>query len=84
MNQALLNFVDLFVFAVNGIVVVSILCSWFPSLRRYGSETILGMAEVILVPARKLVPPRGPLDWSPLMTIFGLQVLQGLLHGILN
>lgn len=83
-NQVLLNFVDLFVFTANGLVVISILASWFPSIRRLpGGETALGMAEVILIPARKLIPPRGPLDWSPLITIIALQVLQTGLHNLL-
>ena len=83
--SVLLNFVDLFVFFANGLVVINILASWFPSIRKIpGSETSLGMAEVILLPVRKLIPPRGPLDWSPLVTIIGLQFLQGLLHSYIR
>lgn len=85
MNNLLLTYVDLFVFVANGIIVVGILCSWFAGLRRMpGVETLLGMAEVILTPARKLVSPRGPLDWSPLMTIIGLQILQSALHSLIK
>lgn len=83
-SSVILNFVDLFAFVANGLIVVSILTSWIPSLRKIpGAETALGMAEVILLPVRKLIPPKGPLDWSPLVTIIGLQLLQVFLQSIL-
>lgn len=80
-SLVVLNFVDLFVFCANGLIVIEIIASWVPSLRKIpGTETALGMADVILLPVRKLLPPKGALDWSPLVTIIGLQLLQGLLH----
>ncbi len=83
-NEILINFIDLFVFVANGLIVINIIASWVPSLRRIpGTEAALGMSDVILQPVRKLLPPKGGLDWSPLVTIIGLQVLQGLLHGLL-
>lgn len=82
MNSSVaLNFIDLFVFCANGLVVINIIVSWVPSLRKVpGTETALGMSDVILLPVRKLIPPKGALDWSPLVTIIGLQILQGFLH----
>jgi uncharacterized protein YggT (Ycf19 family) len=83
-GSVVLNFIDLFAFVANGLVVIHIIASWVPSLRRLpGAETAIGMAEVILLPARKLIPPKGPLDWSPLVTIVGLQLLQSLLHSLI-
>lgn len=83
-SSVLLNFVDLFVFFANGLVVINIIASWVPSLKRIpGSDTALGMSEVILLPVRKVLPPKGALDWSPLVTIVGLQLLQGALHSYL-
>jgi YggT family protein len=80
-NEILLNFIDLFAFVANGLIVINIIASWVPSLKKIpGTETALGMSDVILLPVRKLLPPKGGLDWSPLVTIIGLQVLQGLLH----
>lgn len=84
MNSTIGNFVDLFSFAANGIVVVSILVSWFPRMAQWpGVDSVMGMAEVILWPARRLFPPKGALDWSPLVTIVGLQLLQGFIHSLL-
>jgi uncharacterized protein YggT (Ycf19 family) len=84
-SSVILNFVDLFVFFANGLVVVHIIASWVPSMRKLsGSETILGMADVILLPVRKLIPPKGPLDWSPLVTIVGLQLIQSALHSYIK
>lgn len=84
-SSVILNFIDLFAFFANGLVVISIIASWIPSMRRVpGAETALGMADVILTPVRKLIPPRGALDWSPLVTIIGLQLVQSLLHSYLK
>jgi len=84
-SSVALNFVDLFVFFANGLVVINIIASWVPSLRKLpGAETALGMADVILLPVRRLIPPKGALDWSPLVTIIGLQLLQGLLRSLLK
>lgn len=83
-SSVVLNFIDLFVFFANGLVVINIIASWVPKLKTLpGAETALGMSDVILLPARKLIPPKGALDWSPLVTIIGLQLLQGLLHSYL-
>lgn len=83
-NSVALNFIDLFVFCANGLVVINIIASWVPKLKTLpGAETALGMSDVILLPVRKLIPPKGALDWSPLVTIIGLQLLQGLLHSFL-
>lgn len=79
--EIFINFIDLFVFVANGLIVVNIIASWVPSLKRIpGVEGAIGMSDVILQPVRKLLPPKGGLDWSPLVTIIGLQVLQSLLH----
>ena len=84
-SQIILNFVDLFVFLANGLIVINIIMSWVPSLRKVpGIEAALGMSDVILLPVRKLLPPKGQLDWSPLVTIIGLQLIQGLIHGYLG
>lgn len=80
----LLTFVDLFVFTANGLIVVNIIASWIPSIKRFAFvEAISGMADVVLTPARLVLPKNGMLDWSPLVTIFGLQILQSLLHRVL-
>ena len=84
-NEIILNFIDLFAFFANGLIVINIIASWVPSLRRIpGVEAALGMSDVILLPVRKLLPPKGGLDWSPLVTIIGLQLLQGALHNFLG
>ena len=84
-SSVILNFVDLFVFVANGLIVISIIASWVPSLRRVpGAESALGMADVILLPVRKLLPMKSSLDWSPLVTIIGLQLLQGAIHGFFS
>jgi len=80
-SSVILNFVDLFVFAANGLIVINIIASWVPSIKRIpGTEAAIGMSDTILLPVRKILPMKSGLDWSPLVTIVGLQLLQTLLH----
>lgn len=84
MNIIALNFVDLFVFVANGLIVAEIIASWLPSMRQVpGMTSITGMADVVLWPVRAVIRPKGRLDWSPLTTIIMLQLLQSGLHNVL-
>jgi YggT family protein len=40
------------------------------------------VTEPILGPARRIIPPMGGLDFSPLVLIIGLQLLNGFLAGL--
>jgi len=42
------------------------------------------VVEPLLTPIRKLVPPMGGVDWSPLILIIALQVLGSILVTILR
>lgn len=84
MNLLVINFVDLFVFVANGLIVIEIIASWFPSTRRIpGVQSVAGMADVVLWPVRQFIKPRGALDWSPLLTIILLQLLQSGVHSLI-
>jgi len=67
------------------LVFVRILLSWIPSVD-YGHPIISFIVRVtdpILQPVRRLMPPIGGLDLSPIIAIFLLQLVGRLLHQIL-
>ena len=81
MQAVLLNFIDLFVFVSNGLIVVWVIASWVPSMRHWGWVQQCGeLAEVVLSPARRVIPSAGGLDLSPIVTIVVLQLIQTLAH----
>ncbi|ARI77557.1 YggT family protein [Halobacillus mangrovi] len=69
------------------ILIIYILLSWFPGARESSFGEILGrMAEPFLEPFRKIIPPLGMIDISPIVAIlvlnFARQGLQQLYYMI--
>jgi YggT family protein len=68
-------------------LIIYILLSWFPSMKESQIGVILAkLCEPFLEPFRKIIPPIGMMDLSPLAAFFvlsfaphGLRVLQNLL-----
>jgi YggT family protein len=68
-------------------LIIYILLSWFPNMRDSQIGAILGkLCEPFLEPFRKIIPPLGMMDLSPLAAFFvlsfapnGLRVLQTLI-----
>lgn len=62
------------------VIVVWVVTSWLPDLRRYQVVRWLGrIAEPPLRLARRLIPATGGIDFSPMLVIILLQVLANAL-----
>jgi len=62
------------------VVLVAVILSWVPLDRRHPLMTIVhGLTEPVLAPIRKVLPPMGGLDLSPMVLLIALQILKGLL-----
>ena len=62
------------------VVLGSVIISWVQLPPTHPVATFLGaMTEPLLAPIRRVLPPMGGLDFSPLVLLFGLQFLRGLL-----
>lgn len=69
------------------ILIIYILMSWFPGARESSFGELMGrLAEPFLEPFRKIIPPLGMIDISPIVAILvlnfasqGLWVLRGML-----
>ncbi len=67
------------------LVFVRVLLTWIPSID-YGHPIIsfiVRITDPILQPVRRLLPPIGGLDLSPIIAIFLLQLVGRVLHQIL-
>ncbi|HMJ83356.1 MAG TPA: YggT family protein [Vicinamibacterales bacterium] len=72
----LANLIDLY----SLVVLVAVILSWVPLDRRNPLVTITHtLTEPVLAPIRRVLPPMGGLDLSPMALLFALQLLKGLL-----
>ena len=59
------------------VILGRVLMSWFDPSGNYRISRILyDMSEPILTPARRILPTFGGVDWSPLVTMIVLNLLQ--------
>ena len=62
------------------VIMGRVLLSWFdPSGRYQVSRIIYDMSEPILAPARRILPAFGGVDWSPLVTMIVLNLLENFI-----
>ena len=72
----LVQLLDLYSLVVLGTVVVS----WLQLPPSNPIVTLLGtMTEPLLAPIRRILPDMSGLDFSPLVLLFGLRLLRGVL-----
>ncbi len=67
------------------LVIVRVLLTWIPSVD-YGHPLIRLIARItdpILLPVRRILPPMGGLDLSPIIAILLLSLVGHLLHQLL-
>ena len=61
------------------VVLVRVVLSWFDPAGSGRLARLVGeMSDLILAPARRILPPMGGIDWSPLVTMIVLQLVRGL------
>ncbi|NLC56305.1 MAG: YggT family protein [Armatimonadetes bacterium] len=80
---AVVRLIDLLVQALYLLVIVWVVGSWVPSLRRSPwFHTLDGIIEPLMRPFRRLLPPErmGGLDISPILFFLVLGFAQSLLH----
>ena len=79
-NQLLVQLLNLYLLCIVG----RILLSYFPispgSAMSGVSSFLFTVTEPVLRPLRQMIPPIGMLDLSPMVVIFGIYILQGILR----
>ncbi len=60
------------------VVLARVILTWFPNIPRDNPivEFIHQITDPVLVPLRQMLPPMGPVDFSPLVLLIGLHVLR--------
>ena len=70
--------VNLFVFAI----IIRVVLSWIsPGLHNPATALVSTLTEPVLRPIRRLLPPMGSFDLSPMLTIIGLYALNIVIRG---
>lgn len=81
LTQTLVTFLNIY-FAL---LIIRILLSWFPNVNWYDPPfSILSqLTDPYLNLFRSIIPPLGGLDFSPILAILLLQVIQSLVPSVL-
>lgn len=65
------------------IIIIYILMSWFPNARESSFGQLLGsIVEPYLEPFRKIIPPLGMIDISPIVAIIALHFARFGVHAL--
>ncbi len=62
------------------VVLAAVIMSWIQLPPNHPAvQFVRQLTEPVLAPIRKVLPPAGGLDFSPMILILGLQLLKGML-----
>ena len=76
----LANLIQLYTF----VLLIRLLITWIPNIDPYNPiiQFLFQITEPILEPARRIIPPIGMIDISPIIVFFVLRVLAGILRDV--
>ncbi len=82
MGNFLFQFIDLLLQAMTWLILIRVLITWIPNLDPFNPivRLLRQATDPILEPARRMIPPIGGMDISPIVVILILQGLQMLLR----
>jgi YggT family protein len=70
--------------ALEFLVLADIILSYFMSPYHQIRQTLDRIVQPMLNPIRRILPATGRIDWSPLVLLIGLQVLEGIISTLLR
>ncbi len=80
MSTFVTNFLNLLFTVLYFAILVRILLSWIPMSQDNAIIRLLNqITEPILAPARRIIPPMGGIDFSPMIVLLLLYMVQRLL-----
>jgi len=67
------------------VLFITILLSWFPNVKWHNEpfRSLRAFSEIFLAPFRRLIPPIGMIDISPIVAFFCLSILRNIIVGFL-
>jgi YggT family protein len=80
MFQLLANIIEIYTF----VLLIRILMSWIPNLDPSNQivQMIVQVTDPVLEPARRLIPPIGMIDISPIVVFIAFGVIQQMLRNL--
>jgi YggT family protein len=83
--NALIDLIQLIFLLFNLLILARILMSWInPDPYSPIVQTINNLTEPILAPVRKVLPPAGMFDLSPMVVLIGAVIIEGLLISMIR
>jgi YggT family protein len=84
MAEVVLSFFDLLFTVLTFAIIARALVSWLP-IDPYNPivQFLYQITEPILIPLRRVIPPLGMMDITPLVALILIQILQNIIHRIL-
>ena len=79
----IIRVINLLVTVITWLVIVKVILSYFMSPYHPIRESIDRIVEPLLAPIRRILPQTGIIDFSPLVLIILLQVLEFVLRNLL-
>lgn len=80
MSTFIINFLNLLFSVLYFAILVRILLTWIPMSQDNAIVRLLNqITEPILAPARRIIPPMGGMDFSPMIVLLLLYMVQRLL-----
>jgi len=81
----LIRFVDILFTILTWAIIIRVLLTWIPGLPPYHPlvRALASITDPILEPARRIIPPIGMLDISPIVVIFVLELVHEFLVRLL-
>jgi YggT family protein len=83
--SAILQLVDLIFTLLTFAIIANAILSWLP-IDRYGNPMVRLLDQItapILEPLRRVIPPIGMMDVTPIVALIILQILQALIHNLI-
>ncbi len=77
----LITVVDLFFSILTWAIIIRVLLTWIPGLSPFNPVVrfLASITDPILEPARRIIPPIGMIDISPIVVLFVLQLVREFL-----
>jgi YggT family protein len=83
MSAVLINFLQLLAFVLWLLLIARVVLSWTNPMGGGGlTAFVYQVTEPLLAPIRRVLPPTGGIDWSPLVAMLILGVVLRLVAGL--
>ncbi len=84
MGDFIINTVNLLFTALTLVIIAEVILSWLPQYRNTSFGRVISqISEPILRPIHNVVPPMGMMDFSPMIAIIVLMVLQTIITTVI-